>query len=119
MLKLYLAILALTLAGCATPPSSSQLVYTPEVRSESHADNQLFHDLLSSIGGVGFADQALYPDVKERTIVKIAVVVPGDGHVAEVEEWTISHGTAGAVTYRVTLTPDGRGETDFSVGKKK
>ncbi|HTJ79691.1 MAG TPA: hypothetical protein VL357_11910 [Rariglobus sp.] len=118
MNKLSIAILSLALTGCATL-TSSKLVYTPEVRQQSHADGRLFKDLLSAIGGVGFADEVYYPNAAERKIIKIESIVPYDNQKTGIENWTIDHGDAGIVTYIIKLIPDGQGGTNFSVGKKK
>ena len=69
MKKLLLFVLIITLTGCATIGGSSKITYTPEVRRQSVASDPLFHDLLTAIGGVGYADKAAYPNAKERTLV--------------------------------------------------
>ena len=74
-MKKYLMIVAAVLV-CLSSGSAlaSGLQCTPEVRKQSYADNTLFGDLLNGISGVGFADEALFPEVKERQLVQIKVV---------------------------------------------
>ena len=113
---ILIATLAVFIAGCATMGSSS-LTYTPEVRKMSYADNRLFHDMLSQIGGVGFADQAFFPDAKIRTITKIEVIVPYDNRQTGIERWTIQHDGQDSCSYTVKFIPDGVGGTTFAVQK--
>jgi hypothetical protein len=113
---ILIAALAVFIAGCATT-SSSSLAYTPDVRKMSYADNRLFRDLLSAIGGVKFADEVSFPNAKTRTITKIEAVVPYDNRQTGVERWTIQHDGQDSCTYLVKLIPDGRGGTSFTVQK--
>jgi hypothetical protein len=120
-MKKYLvliAALALLVSGCATM-SSSSLTYTPEIRKMSDASNTLFHDLLTQIGGVGFADETLFPNAKSREIVKIEVVIPYDNRETGVEHWTVQHDGLETCVYIVKFIPDGRGGTEFTVQQDK
>jgi hypothetical protein len=112
-----IATLAAFLAGCATMISSS-VTYTPEIRKMSYADNRLFHDMLNSIGGVGFADEALFPNAKVRTITKIDAIVPYDNRQTGVERWTVQHDGQDSCSYTVKFIPDGGGGTTFAVQKE-
>jgi hypothetical protein len=116
---ILITTLAVFLAGCATmiSSSSSSLTYTPEVRKMSYADNRLFHDMLNQIGGVGFADQAIFPDAKIRTITKIEAIVPYDNRKTGIERWTIQHDGQDSCSYIVKFIPDGGGGTTFAVQK--
>lgn len=107
----------ITLAGCAAIGSSSKIAYTPEVRKQSSASDISFHDLLTAIGGVGYSDRAAYPNAKERTLVRIEVLLPYDNQRTGSERWTIRHDTNEIAVYQVTLVPDGEGSTDFHVSK--
>jgi len=111
-LALLTSVLIVFLSGCA---STSRLTYTPEVRKMSYADNTLFRNLRSGIGGVGFADEVIYPDVNERRIEKIEIITPYNNRIAGKEKWTVNHDGKTNVSYLVTLNPDGRGGTYFSV----
>ena len=111
-----IAALALVIAGCATT-SSSSLTYTPEIRKISDADNRLFGDLLTQIGGVGFADEAIFPNAKSRAIVKIDVIVPYDNKKTGIEHWTVQHDGLDTCVYIVKFIPDGSGGTQFTVQK--
>ena len=115
---ILIATLAVFLAGCATM-SSSSLAYTPEVRKMSYASNGLFHDMLSQIGGVGFAERVFFPNVKIRTITKIEVIVPYDNRQTGIERWTIQHDGQDSCSYIVRFVPDGIGGTTFGVQKDK
>jgi hypothetical protein len=106
--------LAAFLAGCATTTSSS-IAYTPEVRKMSYADNKLFHDMLGSIGGVGFADETLFPNAKVRTITNIEAIVPYDNRKTGIERWTVQHDGQDSCSYIVKFIPDGAGGTTFTV----
>ena len=117
MKKLPLFVMIITLAGCATIGSSSKLTYAPEVRRQSSASDTSFHDLLTAIGGVGYADRAAYPNAKERTLVRVEVLLPYDNQKTGSERWTIRHDANEIAVYQVTLVPDGEGATDFSVSK--
>ena len=117
MKKLPLFVMIITLAGCATIAGSSKLTYAPEVRRQSSASDTSFHDLLTAIGGVGSADRAAYPNAKERTLVRVEVILPYDNQKTGSEHWTIRHDTNETAVYQVTLIPDGEGATDFSVSK--
>lgn len=107
---IIITVIGLCLVGCA-----SRLAYTPEIRKESCADNRLFSDMLNGIGGVGFADEVLYPNAKERRIVKIEVGVPYDNKRTGIEHWTIQHDGAAACSYIVKFIPDGVGGTRFTI----
>ena len=115
MKKLPLFVMIITLAGCATIASSSKLSYAPEVRRQSSSSDTTFHDLLTVIGGVGYADRAAYPNAKERTLVRVEVILPYGDQKTGSERWTIRHDANETAVYQVTLVPDGEGATDFSV----
>lgn len=117
--KLPLFVIIITLAGCAAIASSSKLTYTPEVRKQSLASDTSFHDLLTAIGGVGYSDRVAYPNAKERTLVRIEVLLPYDEQKTGSERWTIRHDTNKIAVYQVTLVPDGEGSTDFAVSKEQ
>jgi hypothetical protein len=118
MRYLALVLLGVILTSCATV-GGSKLSHTQEVRRQSQADDTLFRDLLSQIGGVGFIDEAFFPKASGRAVVKIETVAHSDGRSPTIEEWTIDHGADGVIIYTVKLTPDGRGGAYFQVGKKK
>ena len=113
---ILIATLAVLLAGCATT-SSTGLTYTPEIRKMSYADNKLFRDLLSAIGGVKFADEVSFPNAKERRITGIEAIVPYDNHKTGVERWTVQHDGQDTCLYIVRFIPDGHGGTQFTVQK--
>ena len=113
-----IATLALLIGGCATM-SSSSLTYTPEIRKMSDADNRLFHDLLTQMGGVKFADEVMFPNAKSRAIVKIEVIVPYDNQKTGIEHWTVQHDGLDTCVYIVKFIPDGSGGTQFTVQKDK
>jgi hypothetical protein len=117
MKKLPLLVMIITLAGCATIGSSSKLTYAPEVRRQSSASDTSFQDLLTVIGGVGYVDSVAYPNAKERTLVRVEVILPYDNQRIGSERWTVRHDTNEIAVYQVTLVPDGEGATDFSVSK--
>ena len=120
-MKKYLvliATLAFLIGGCATM-SSSSLTYTPEIRKMSDADNRLFHDLLTQMGGVKFADEVMFPNAKSRAIVKIEVIVPYDNQKTGIEHWTVQHDGLDTCVYIVKFIPDGSGGTQFTVQKDK
>lgn len=107
------------LVACATMQQSG-LKVAPEVRKSSQADAVLFRDLQSAVGGVGFMDQVVYPDAKERVLVRIEVTSPdGSDGASGAERWFIQHDGADTVSYLVTFTPDGRGGTFFAVEKER
>jgi len=83
----------------------------------SDADNRLFHDLLTQIGGVKFADEVIFPKAKNRAIVKIDVIVPYDNRKIGIERWTIQHDGFTTCSYIVKFIPDGNGGTQFTVQK--
>jgi len=122
-MKKYLfliAALALLISGCATMSNSSSLTCTPEIRKLSNADDRLFSDLLTQMGGVGFADESSFPEAKTRTLENIMVIVPYDNHQTGVERWTIEHDNPDdTASYTVKLIPDGHNGTTFSVQKEK
>jgi len=99
--------------------AKSKFVYTPEVRKMSKADDLLFRDLTTAIGGVRFADEVYFARVIERRIEKIEVLVPYDSVQTGVEKWFIVHDGAEVATYLVSLAPDGSGGTTFSVKLEK
>ena len=107
----------ITLAGCATIASSSKLSYAPEVRRQSSSSDTSFQDLLTAVGGVGYVDRVAYPNAKERTLVRVEVILPYDNQKTGSERWTIRHDANEIAVYQVTLVPDGEGATDFSVSK--
>jgi hypothetical protein len=115
MKKLSLFVMSITLAGCATIAISSKLTYTPEVRRQSSSSDTSFHDLLTAIGGVGSADSVAYPNARERTLVRVDVLLPYDNQRIGSERWTVRHDANETAVYQVTLVPDGEGATDFSV----
>jgi hypothetical protein len=117
MKKLSLFVMIIALSACATTGSSSKFAYTQEVRSQSFTSNVLFHDLLTAIGGVGRLDESTYPQTKERTIIRIQVILPYDLQKTGIERWTIRHDGDKVAVYQVALIPDGEGSTDFSVTK--
>jgi len=111
-----LVILAFALNGCATAQSSS-IGLTDEVRMQARISDLLFRDLLTGIGGVGFADEVNFPSAKERKLIRIEVIVPYDNQQTGVERWTVSHGANEVASYTVKLVPDGQGGTNFAVSK--
>jgi hypothetical protein len=118
-MKKYLipiAMLVALLGGCATT-SSSSLSYTPEVRKMSYADNRLFGNLLSGIGGAAFTDEVFFPNAKERRITRIEAIVPYDNQKTGVERWTIQHDGQDSCSYILKFIPDGSGGTQFTVRK--
>ncbi len=135
---ILIATLAVFLAGCAT--TSSSLAYTPEVRKMSCADNRLFRDVSSGIGGVVFADEVAFPGAKVRTITKIEVIVPYSSYhkpssffgvvgtlatmphdvpKTGIERWTVQHDGQDTCSYIVKFIPDEYGGTTFVVHKDK
>ena len=112
---ILIATLAVFLSGCAT--TSSPLTYTPEIRKMSYADNRLFRDMLSGIGGVGFADEVSFPNAKVRTVTKIEAIVPYDNRQTGVERWTVQHDGQDICSYIAKFIPDGRGGMTFAVQK--
>jgi hypothetical protein len=117
MKKLPLFVMIITLAGCATIGSSPKLTYAPEVRKQSCASNNSFHDLVATVRGVGHADEVAYPNAKERTLVRIEVILPYDNQKLGSERWTVRHDANQVAVYQVTLVPDGEGSADFTVSK--
>ena len=113
---ILIAALTSLLIGCATT-SSSRLSYTPEIRKMSYADDRLFRDMLNAIGGVKFADEVSFPNVKERKITAIEAIVPYDNRKPGIERWTIQHDGQDTCSYMVRFIPDGRGGTTFTVQK--
>jgi len=95
--------------------ASERLQYAPDVRKQSMADDRLFHDLASAPAGVAFADEVSFPKASQRRIVKIEVLAPYSGSQAGRERWTIDLGDGTSQAYTVTLAPNGRGGTNFSV----
>lgn len=114
--KLFaLSAAMLLLAGCASTTGHG-VAFSQPVRSASYADDTLFRDLVNAPGGVAFADRVLYPDVRQRDLVRIEVLAPyGAAGRVGIERWFITHDGEITVSYLVTLTPDGRGGTHFAV----
>lgn len=113
---LFLIVLMLA-AGISGYAADEKLSCAPEIRKSSLADDTLFHDLLSAPGSVAMADEASFPNAKERKVVHIEVKVPYDGRKPGAEKWTVAHAEGDAVSYKVSLIPDGRGGTTFAVQK--
>jgi len=117
---LLIAALALLISGCATMSSSSSLTCDPEVRKLSDADDTLFNNLLSQMGGVGFTDESLFPGAKTRTVVNITAIVPYNNHQTGIERWTVEHDSPDdTCSYIVNLIPDGHNGTTFTVQRDK
>jgi len=108
---LLITIAILGLAGCATMPP---IAYTPEVRKMSYTDATLFRD---SLNGVYMYDHIFHPKVTKREVVKIEVIVPYDNVKVGLERWIVSHDGQETSAYIVKMIPDGRGGTDFNIGK--
>lgn len=119
MRKLLLFAMVIALAGCATLGGSSKVTYTPDVQRESSVSIPLFHDLLNAYGGVGRADDAAFPNAKERKLVSIDVILPYSNNGTGSEHWSIQHEGNKVAVYEVILIPDGEGSTDFSVSRVK
>jgi hypothetical protein len=119
MRKLLLFAMVIALAGCATLGSSARITYTPDVQKESSVNIRLFHDLLTAYGGVGHADDAAFPNAKERKLVSIKVILPYSDKGTGSERWTVMHEGNKSAVYEVILVPDGEGSTDFLVTKAK
>lgn len=85
----------------------------------SYADERLFCDLLTQIGGIGFAEHVMFPHVKSREVVNIEAIVPYDNRKTGVERWTIKHDDQEICSYLVRFIPDGQGGTTFSVKKDR
>jgi hypothetical protein len=119
MKKLPLFVMIITLAGCAAIASSSKLTYPPEVRKQSMANDISFHDLLTAIGGVGYSDRVAYPNAKERTLIRVEVVLAYDIKRTGSERWTIRHDKNEIAVYQVSLVPDGEGATNFTVRQEQ
>ena len=109
------ATLALFLTGCETIKTQSSLTCTPEIRKMSYADDALFRQVLKGINGVGFADEVIFPQVKERLVTKIEVDVPYDNQKTGVEHWTVQHDGKDSCSYLVKFTPVGNGSTNYRV----
>ncbi|HTB81571.1 MAG TPA: hypothetical protein VK717_11870 [Opitutaceae bacterium] len=117
-MKKCLFLLVLMLAtGVRSHAAAEKLSCAPEIRKASLADDTLFHDLLSAPGGVAMADEVFFPSAKERKVVRIEVKVPYDGRKPGTEKWTVEHAEGDAVSYNVSLIPDGRGGATFAVQK--
>ena len=117
MKKLPLFIIMVVLAGCASIGSSSKITYAPEVRRQSFATDTMFHDLLTAFKGVGYTDAHAYPEAKERTLIRVEVILPFDSHRTGSERWTIRHGANQTAVYQVSMVPDGEGNSEFWVSK--
>lgn len=117
-MKNIFALIAIVglLAGCGTTPEAHMTI-EPGVRAMSFADGRLFRDILMSRGGVGFADFVLYPHAKEKTLTSIQVITAYHNNNTGEERWTIQHDGQDSCSYIVTLIPDGRGGTTFTVQK--
>lgn len=111
-----ISILASILCGCATTPQS-MMTCAPDVRKMSHVDDRLFRDVFGGMGGVGFADEVMFPNAKAKVITKINVIVPYDSHNVGIERWTVQHDGQDTCSYIVKFTPDGHGGTSFSTQK--
>ena len=115
---ILMATITALLAGCATRPNSTMTI-PPEVRKMSYADDRLFRDLLTGIGGVGFADVTMYPRAKQKALTRIEVLTPYDNKKTGVERRQIQHDGQDTAAYLVNLIPDGRGGTSFTVRKDR
>ena len=113
---ILISMLAAVLCGCATIPPS-QLSCAPEVRKMSYADDRLFRDVFGGMGGVGFADEVMFPNAKDKKITKIEAIVPYDNHKVGIERWTIQHDGQDTSSYIVRFIPDGHGGTTFQTKK--
>ena len=109
--KLLIAVAGLSFAGCETMP---KMVYTPEVRKMSFTDSTLFKD---SLNGLIIYDQMHYPNAKVRAVEKIEVIVPYDNSRIGLERWIVTHDGQDPATYIVKMFPDGKGGTNFNIGK--
>jgi hypothetical protein len=113
--------------AAAPPPAQTQrvapnvtrapLTYTPEVRKLSGADDRPFSDMSHAIGGVDFYDRVQCPQATTRTLVRIDVIVPYSNHQTHIERWTIQHDGEVTASYIARFMPDGKGGTNFAVGK--
>jgi hypothetical protein len=117
MKKLPLFIILVLLAGCVSIGNSSKITYTPELRKQSFATDTMFHDLLTAYKGVGYTDAHAYPNAKERTLVRVEVILPYDNHRTGSERWTIKHEAGQTAVYQVSMVPDGEGSAEFWVSK--
>ncbi|MDD2762377.1 MAG: hypothetical protein PHE83_00220 [Opitutaceae bacterium] len=111
MPALLCAIVAFGLAGCETVPP---MAYTPEARKMSYIDDALFKD---SLRGLLILDTLSYPNVKTRAVVRIEVIEAYDYHRIGLERWIVTHDGQKPAAYIVKMVPDGRGGTNFNVGK--
>ena len=117
MKKLLPVAILIALTGCAIVAIQPKVTYTPEVRRQSATSEPSFQSLLTAMGGVGYADRAAFLHPKERTLVRIEVVLRYDDQKTGIERWTIRHDTNDSTVYQVLLVPDGQGTTDFTVSK--
>lgn len=99
--------------------ATAPLIYTPEVRRLSYADDRLFRDMVTGIAGVDFYDRVSFPKSTHRSLVGIEVVTPYDSRQTGVERWSIQHDGDVTATYIVRFMPDGRGGTNFAVARDK
>jgi hypothetical protein len=113
----YLSCIDLIPAKSSSARKVHGLTCSPEVRKMSYADNRLFRDMLNAISGVGFFDEVLFPNAKERKVIKIQAIVPYDNRKTGVEYWTVQHDGQDSCSYIVNFIPDGRGGTTFTVKK--
>ena len=81
----------------------------------SFAGDILFKDMLSGIGGAGFADTVRFPQAKTRTVTRIDVIVPYDNIRTGIERWTITHDGNQLTAYILYFVTNGRGGTNFRV----
>jgi hypothetical protein len=108
---ILIAVLVALLEGCTTLPAPT-LNYTAAVRHSSFVDDQLFHDVIHSYGGLGYLDEELFPDAKVRTITRIEADVPYNYRVEGLERWTIQHDGKDDCSYIIKFTP---GDYDGSI----
>jgi len=83
----------------------------------SYADDRLFRDVFGGPGGVGFADEVMFPNAKVKTVTKIEAIVPYDNRKTGIERWTIQHDGQDTRAYIVKFIPDGHGGTTFTTQK--
>lgn len=117
MRYLPLLVLSVILTSCATV-SGDRITCAADVRRQSQADDVLFADLMTAVGGIAFADKVYFPTASMRKVTRITPIARSNGVGPAMEEWMIDHGAEGTVVYVVTITPDGRGGAYFSVQKK-
>lgn len=111
----FCLVVALMLIACST---ISRMELPTEVLNTSTADETLRYDLITGIGGVGFLDNAFFPEGKKRKLTRIEVLTPYDNVKTGEERWFITDENGRERSYLVTLIPDGRGGTTFKVEKE-